>query len=313
MSGIGGGFGRRLLTPIWVGTAGLLAAGAAVATILDLGPNSVPFWLFFLVLVLLIASIDGIRRIANVRQNDRELIATLGRRYELYENSWTYSRSQIDSSMWDAVNTCTREIVALSDGVDHVSYSMRLAEDDETKAFSRERPPEATLVEARRRAGGVELADPHKSSGSAFAFRVYFRPALAPGEDVHLKYRVLAPNIKFATREQVIEATKYVLAREHEQTSTRSTFPARRLIVSAFLPDDLNATPTGPRVTVAGARIPAEEARIADEGFYRERRTEVDGDSGIELRLEVEQPHVGVSYSITWIPPWGTRQSADLQ
>jgi hypothetical protein len=176
---------------------------------------------------------------------------------------------------------------------------------DDGIVFERSDPPVASLKEWRRSGPGtVQLAAPHITSGSKFAFRVMFYPPLRHGEDVSVECVVTFPTYKLAFREDVVRAAAQYEgeAQNYELHSRTVDFPMDRLVLSVFLPDVLGASPLGLEVRRRRNAFPEEAQAIDLSGFYSVGRTERNGIAGTLLSLDRPNPPFKAQYRIRWLP-----------
>jgi hypothetical protein len=175
--------------------------------------------------------------------------------------------------------------------------------------FDNETSPSLTLASLQRTGTGAGALDPRprKRSGSSFVQDVVFRPRLAPGETVDFEVQGVLPSYKFRYRDQILAATADARggARTYEWTSRQVSFPTRRLVLSVFLSEELDAQPYGPSV---GRGAISEDQRLAAElqaaDAYTVVKSRRDGAEGVEMRLELENPHLLWRYRLTWeLPP----------
>ena len=90
--------------------------------------------------------------------------------------------------------------------------------------------------------------------------------------------------------------------RDFEVSSFDIEVPVDRMLLSAFIPESLNAEPMDPIVTVYGHPNATETLR-ARQG-YTYGTVEQDGERGWLLALDVLKPAIAV-YRLRWKPPLG--------
>lgn len=281
----------------------VLTTAAAVGTLLDVGPQTVPTWVFLVVVLLAAFTIVIVVSELLSQRKDLGSLEQLGRRHLKSEASWEFYKSRTVPDTWDSTVETSRKIRVYSESLASMTFAFNRNEGDHDGDAYKRNTPSVELTKGERPGGTVELMQPHSSQGARFAFDVVFRPPLRRGDEVTIDFRVNFFGDSFATREQVVDATKNSNVRDYEWSGSLINYPTDSTSVKVFLPDDLGARPNGPRVTVGGVDDPIELARLYESGGYKAEHSERDGVKGWLLSLVVKEPRLRASYSVTWIPP----------
>jgi hypothetical protein len=91
--------------------------------------------------------------------------------------------------------------------------------------------------------------------------------------------------------------------RKFEMLSRNSAYPTALLVMKVFLPDDIRASPIGPKVGRASRVDDLESAALVSSGAYSERVGEQDGTAGVFMELRVHERRLNRRYRLAWALP----------
>ena len=92
--------------------------------------------------------------------------------------------------------------------------------------------------------------------------------------------------------------------RSYDWLSRNVIYPTRELLLSVFLPLELNATPRGPQVGLSLTSFdPQLSQQVVSDGQYSSVLTERNGVPGYEMRLSLRNPKLRRRYRLTWDLP----------
>lgn len=226
--------------------------------------------------------------------------------YDLVESDYTFAPSLQDPRVWDAKYRGKRVVI----GQDPSGLAMVSV--DFTRDSDREVPdalaldPKVKLLAAVRPNGGMSLREPRRHAGASFVQDVVFNPPVAPDEVVGFDIEAELPRFRFARSEELVRATmtSRMGPRTFDWLGRNIVYPTRRLVLSAFLPDDLGATPRGPMVMRSLATVDDELTQAVIAEGYTLRRDVRGGSPGVTMQLELKDLRVRRRYRLAWdLPP----------
>ncbi|MEO7260514.1 MAG: DUF4062 domain-containing protein [Jatrophihabitantaceae bacterium] len=162
--------------------------------------------------------------------------------------------------------------------------------------------------------GSARLAPPRRITGAAFVQDVEFTPVLARNECVDISITAVLPEYKYAFAEDLLRATENSTmgARSFEILSRNIIYPTNLLSMELFLPTSLGASPAGPKIGRSSRIDDAETSEVVAAHQYSEREGEVDGVTGIFMRMDVPHPRINRTYRLAWnLPRRGRHSGAD--
>jgi hypothetical protein len=235
--------------------------------------------------------------------------ADFDRTYELIELSWEFTRSAARPDRWDASYRSRRILSAnWNEGLERLEQQFS-RDSDLLAPFGPATVPRLALVDAdctREYGGTIRLGEPRCTTGSVFKQDVLFNPPGRFGERLDVSLVADLPEYKHAYREDLLAATALSRSgpRAFDWASREISFPTRRLVYTAFLPDDLGACPKGFHACKS-ATLPdrAEHDAIDGAGGYSESRAIRQGVEGTLMRLDVSRPRSRYRYRLCWDLP----------
>jgi hypothetical protein len=226
--------------------------------------------------------------------------------YDMVESHYAFAKSDENPAIWDAHYQGRRTITSQDpDGLPAVAIDFT-RETDQELPFASDRHPEMRIVDYDRLKGSVLLRSPRKSAGGTFVQDVAFNPPLAPGDSVSFQLEAWIRPFKYGRADDLLLATKNSRQgpRALDWTSRNVIYPTRQLMLSAFLPSDLNATPRGPLIGRTGRHIDHEASnRLASDGSYTCEKIDLDGVEGFLMKLSLAEPRMRRFYRLAWELP----------
>lgn len=226
---------------------------------------------------------------------------------EVIEIEWRFRKAEHDSARW-AARYYTKRVVKVT-GSSLKSLLSSFAPAIESVPFTRERPPAPKLLSWKRSsAGSVRLADPHRRTGSSYAFRLYFDPPLRQNDEVEFEYAVEFPEYRLGVRED------YILAqldhghsseiREYQQTSRTISQPTKKLNYRVILPLSLKAVPVDPEVTRDDTPFHDEQNFLLEhQDVYSVAEKESEGEPCWVMEINRANPPYKATYRTRWALP----------
>lgn len=245
-----------------------------------------------------------------VRGASRTWSTFFDRLYEHASSSWSYSLNE-DPRYWDGVVVGRRRLVSLVDGLDHLNISFTRAE-DAVLPFVADRPPVVKPRQLHRSGeGDIHFAPAHHSLGAKFAFKILFRPSLSVGEVADVSFTIAFDRYKFACREDILMATQPLEggSRDWDYNSRDVEFPTDELVLEAFIPMSLQASPIDVGVSRRGMPFESERAMLRRSGGFKVSREQRAGEEGWLVRVHRESPPLSTLYRIRWTPPHRSTES----
>ena len=231
------------------------------------------------------------------------------RRYLLVESIHQYRLSGTCPGAWDTDYEGHRVVTAhWSEGLSRLTIDFDRGS-DQMLPFTTDRYPRLRLRPGwtRSDSGDIRLTStPRKSTGSSFAQDVKFDPPLRRGETADFWIDGEIEAYRVGSLEQLVKTTEHTVGgrRSFDMMARRIGFPTDRVVLRAFLPDELGATPLGPRVGRSQIVVyPEEEQRIAAVNGYWKERVILNGREGTLMTLELENPKMFARYRLAWAPP----------
>lgn len=227
--------------------------------------------------------------------------------YEFVSSEWSYQRSSEDPRTWDGYHRGRRVLQAKSaDGLASCAIDFSRGTDRQLP-FDEGRYPRLQLSQSARSGhGDIAMQAPRKKSGATFAQDVVFRPPLSVDETAEFTVEGPVASYRHAYREDLIASTVDSRSgvRSYDWLSRNVVYPTRELLLSVFLPLELNATPRGPQVGLSAVGVdPQLSQQVVKEGNYSSVLTERDGVPGYAVRLSIHNPKLRRRYRLTWDLP----------
>jgi hypothetical protein len=176
----------------------------------------------------------------------------------------------------------------------------------EAVAFTRLQPPVRRLTQATRSsAGEIRLAEPHRSTGGSYAFKIYFEPPLRRGDVVDLELEVDFPQYKKMYLDDVVAEllASGAEVRDYDYNSFDVSRPVAQFSYTIVLPKSLGASPLGPMVLRNNVPFLEEMAFLSNEPGVSTTEDVVIGEEECWLmRVNRTNPPFGSSYRMRWKP-----------
>jgi hypothetical protein len=260
------------------------------------------------------ATYDGLAELASELRSALALSATetasnfagLGNRIDKYvERQWKYRRSDHDPSRWAASYYYRSEVRVTDSTMDSILTNFAPAV--ESVSFSLERPPVPELKSwARTSPGLIRLAEPHRRTGSSFAFRVYFDPPLKCDDEATIELTVDFPEYRLGTREDYVMAQLQhgAAIQDYLQNAREISRQTDMFVYRIIIPKALGASPLDPTVTRFESRFGDEERFLLEEpSVYSVREEDHDGESCWVMEIVRSNPPYRANYRIRWSLP----------
>lgn len=229
--------------------------------------------------------------------------------YTLFESHWEFAPSARGPT-WDAKYKSTREMEVFSGHqVGLCTFSFSRGKTSEltfegnmpTLRLNESDPPKRSASDGRL----VLDSLPRVATATSFSQDVRFSPAMTEGETARFSVVGDFPAHKLATRRQIEDATARNPngMRSHDWASKKVSEPTRKLVLSVFLNDSLEAEPLGPVAGFAGKENRELSRELRESPSYVIEDEDCDSGSGVRMTLVVEEPQIGVWYRLVWAPP----------
>lgn len=220
---------------------------------------------------------------------------------------WRYRRAEHDTTRWAATYKSAREFEVTDPTLGSLLVSF--APSVEAVPFSLDRAPVVTSKELNRSSTGtIRLAEPHRRTGSGFAFRIHFDPPLREGDTARIEFEIDFPEYKLGVKEDFVmaqlDAGHGTTIRDFDFNSLTINRPIDVFGYRAVLPVDLGASPLDPTVTRHSSPFPDEEAFLgANPAVYSVTQEDRDGEPCWVLQLLRENPPYQATYKLRWRLP----------
>jgi hypothetical protein len=225
---------------------------------------------------------------------------------ELLEIEWRYRRAEHDPTRWAATQQSRRKFKVTDPAMESLPISYVPAV--EAVLFSTEHAPRLRLDNwERSSAGSIRIAEPHARRGNRFAFRIYFEPALKPGDTADFAYTVDFPEYRLGVREDYVMAqldSGRAEISDFQQNSRDINRPTERFVYRVIIPKSLGASPIDPSVTrYSHAFLDEENFVRSNDEVYSVRVEDIDGEECWVLELHRDNPPYQASYKLRWRLP----------
>lgn len=234
--------------------------------------------------------------------------AGLGNRIDkLVERQWKYRRAEHDPTKWAASYWYRSEVLVTDPSME--SMLVDFAPAIEAVPFSLERAPVPRLgTWTRSSAGSVRLAEPHRRTGSSYAFRIYFEPPLKEGDEATVELGVDFPEYRLGTREDYViaqlEHGRGAEIKDFQQNSRVISRQTELFIYRVIIPKELGASPLDPTVTRFDSVFADEQQFLRrNSSVYSVRDEECDGEPCWIMEIRRSNPPYRANYKVRWALP----------
>jgi hypothetical protein len=245
--------------------------------------------------------------VSSHRRNDYFEHGVSDRVYEEASAEWAYRLGAPGSNAWDASANHSRTLI-VRDRRGLGSFTISLNKDGDRSAppFGDGGLPDWKVDPASTRSspGEIEIKPARRKTGTSFAQDIKFVPQLSEGDRVELFYSGQLPSYKFAHVEDVIAGSSgsNLGLRDWDFNSFVISHPIGLFTYSVFLPDELGATPLGPRVDHSGVIDSELTSELLKNGYSQERVSR-EGREGVLMKISVREPSYKGTYRLMWRPP----------
>lgn len=233
---------------------------------------------------------------------------SLGNRIEKYvEVQWRYRIAAHDPTRWAATYYIKRHVLVTDPVMESVQIDFSPA--IEAVPFTRDRAPVPQLGSWRRSsAGTVRLAEPHRRTGSSYAFRIYFDPPLRKGDEAHFELTIDFPEYRLGIQEDFImaqlEQGRITKILDYQQNTRVISRPTEEFVYRVIIPVELMAVPADPAVTRHDTTFIDEEDFLrSNPSVYSVREAEHEGEQCWIMEVRRENPPYRAFYKIRWKLP----------
>jgi hypothetical protein len=218
---------------------------------------------------------------------------------------WRFKPSARNRRLWAADYRRTVDFEVLHQDIEFIAFTF--SRSTEAAPFGMDNRPTVTLADASRSSrGAIRLAEPHRSTGASFAFKIYFDPPLRKGDTASIDAVIQFPEYKLGVRDDLVRflLKSGAALRDHEFIAREIDQPTQRFECRVLLPKELGATPLDPEVRRSNVIFQDEQDFIRDQpGAFGISEEEVDGKECWVLEIRRDNPPYNASYRLRWRLP----------